>query len=372
MSAVSRAVRLYGTLGFTLLVAAAPILQLCGAMVRPKATPAWPACTLRELGSGRFTKGVEVQLREASLLTFHIRGIYTETLFELGWLDSPKVHFGRDGWLFLADELTWEPQRLVREPPLRARFLRQLMHVCNRLGVQVLAAIVPDKARVHGERLAADFGPRRGLYAQLLAEFAAAGIPAVDLATVFAAHRRADPGRELYYPHDTHWSGSGVGFAAQAIQRRLEELGWLVELAEPQALTPLYYAKDGPCDLAGVLGFRRGSAVELSLWDRHDGIAVHALAGEGTLPRRQEDAEIALCGTSFADQGLAEALSLALQRRVDGGSVVVAGGPFTGLLDVLGRIERGRLRARVLVWEFPERSAMDGSWAEPPEFPGSK
>lgn len=347
---------------FTAVIAAAPVLHLLLGSAPSIAVPAWPPFTAEHYRIGAPMRLADIWFREATPAGVWLRGVRRSAWWQLGWLQPAGVRIGDDGWMFAEQSLQFDPAALDITAPLRRTFLRQLRARCEKLGVRLLAAPVPDKATVYAAKVPA---PRPdSSYPIVLGELAETGIEAVDLRAALTAAAAA--GSELYYRRDTHWNPDGMQVAAAAIDARLQQLGWLADAGPAQHFDPLARTTDERApDLVVMLGLPSDGVVERSL--RHPKWWFRLTRNGKVVEREQPGAAIAVCGDSFAFKGLFHALAARTDRLVDSLGSVPAVGPFPGLLQTLDRIERGELAARVLVWEFVERSYRF-EWNEPPQL----
>ena len=164
--------------------------------------------------------------------------------------------------------------------------------------------------------------------------------------------------------HDTHWSGAGIGRAAQTVREELARLGWLDRLGAEEVLEPIVRRYELAGDLTMVCGIRAKSALARELSVQNETFAVARPGGGGICAPEQKDAMVALAGTSFSDYGLRQVLPLALKRRVDSVCVRPGSRPFESILELLHRIERGEIHPRLVVWESHERSLAVETWDE--------
>lgn len=149
---------------------------------------------------------------------------------------------GEDGWLFFVPELRflgagkfWGEQAAAvsRAPAGAADPLPAILHVhreLQALGVHLLLVPVPPKAIIYADALEAGVAerPPPRLDAELqrfYATLAEAGVDVLDLTEALLGARR-EAAESLYCRRDTHWSGTGVVVAAQAIARRIRAEGF--------------------------------------------------------------------------------------------------------------------------------------------------
>ncbi len=362
MSIAQRAARLVVTGAFVAAIASGPVVTMFSAPAATVASTPFPQWTWTSFRDGTFARELEVHLQERSPIVVRVRSAYMSMLHALSWLESPRVVFGRDGWFFMASNLWFDAGAVDAGRDRRVEFARAMRERLAAHGATLVAAVAPDKERVHGDRLP-DRHPfprsRAGLYAAIQQELAEAGVASVDLAAEFARVREEWPQRPLYYARDTHWNAFGVTIAAQAIQRRLVADGLLRDVATME-LHPVVATSPFLGDLVKQLGFADDAAPDLR--ESFDAIGVTIAGGRGYLPAKPAGAPVALAGTSFANVGLSAVLPLALQVAVDIDGVRVGGGPQRGLLSVVERVERGEIAPRVVVWEFVERMAAEGGF----------
>lgn len=347
---------------FVFVIGAAPALHLLLGSAPSIAVPAWPPFAAEHYRSGAPMRLAAIWFREATPASAWLRGARRSAWWELGWLEPAGVRLGDDGWMFAEKSLQFDPAALAINASLRRTFLRQLRARCEQLGVHLLAAPVPDKTTVYAAKVPA---PRPdSIFSIVLGELAEAGIDAVDLRVALTA--AADAGSELYYRRDTHWNPDGMQVAAAAIEASLQQLGWLADAGPAQHFDPLARTTDERApDLVVMLGLPSDGDVERSL--RHPKWWLRLTRGGEVVRREQPGAAIAVCGDSFAFKGLFHALASRTDRLVDSVGSAPAVGPFQGLLQTLERIERGELAARVVVWEFVERSYRS-EWHDPPKI----
>jgi alginate O-acetyltransferase complex protein AlgJ len=149
---------------------------------------------------------------------------------------------GEDGWLFFAPELRFvgagrfwgeRAAAVSRAPADAADPLPAILHVhreLQALGVQLLLVPVPPKAIVHADALGAGVAerppPRLDVELQrFYATLGEAGVDVLDLTDGFLG-ARGEAGEAPFCRRDTHWSGTGVVRAAQAIARKIRAAGF--------------------------------------------------------------------------------------------------------------------------------------------------
>lgn len=157
--------------------------------------------------------------------------------------NSPKMAVaGKDGWLFFTPELRylaagpfWGPNAAKASHALTKSAADPLPAIldfkkqCDKAGVQLIFAPVPAKAAIYPDKLIPGASPSTRIdtaQAQFLSVLRAQGVTTVDLTPVFMSYRRSHPSTNLYSKVDTHWSGAGIGVAADAIAAAVKRGGW--------------------------------------------------------------------------------------------------------------------------------------------------
>jgi alginate O-acetyltransferase complex protein AlgJ len=162
---------------------------------------------------------------------------------------------GRDGWMFLANELRHlSVGEFSGEAALKASkatkpewrdplpAILDFKAGLERAGIELLVVPVPPKAIVYPEMLdgepradAKRQVPRLDLVHQRFYELLRAqGVAVLDLYPAFAA-ARFDKTGAVYCKQDSHWSGRGCEIASKQIAERLKDRAWL-KAAKKQTL----------------------------------------------------------------------------------------------------------------------------------------
>lgn len=282
--------------------------------------------------------------------------LYREALFLATGRVASGVVVGRDGWLFYSDCVHGYPSAEGRARiPEIARLAAALDELLRAHGTSLVVVPVPNKETVVRDRFAPSTVPPGDLVAPLLAEFARRDVRAVDLRPVLAATPRAP-----YLKTDTHWSFDGAKAAAEAVAAAVRAA---VDGPLPGDEAPATFVRAHPVlrsgDLARMLGFRKDGALA-EQWKFVDE-PVGGVRPDGARLDVAETRPIVVAGTSFStDFGFAGDLGAYLGREVQNVSVQAQGPVATPLSVVLAAASGARPWPRVLVWEFPERSAQFG------------
>lgn len=383
------AVRWHGVVAAALLVLTVPLFHLVwhGALARveppivTRSQTARPAVRLPAFADGTWMTAMERHLREASPVTWWLRGSWNETLLHFGIVQHPSVHLGRERWMFHSSTLRATAGRFERESAARRRFFTAARDLVRGAGAELVVSIVPDKARVHPE-FAFDSGRlpagKEPTYDLALAELRDLDIAVVDVAAAMAAARAVNPEAPLYYPRDTHWRPHGALAAGQAAAAVIESLPVAARLqprhaGELGAVTTVAAVGD-LVSMLGLLTCERPAPagrmrthplglVSLGLLVDREYYAVTLQGETGDRPAVVDDpaAEVLLLGTSFSEMNGAGALALALGRPVR--AVIDYGAAGLAPLRAVAAELRAGTAAKVVVWEIVERGLFTVDWA---------
>lgn len=263
-----------------------------------------------------------------------------------------QVRSGRDGWLFLAEELRFDAGGAAHLQA-RADLLAGAARALRSQGVHLMVAVVPDKARIYPQRLAAGAYPDylASRYGDALGALRTRGVDVVDL---LAPLQRGAAGTQVYYSSDTHWNQNGARIAAEAIARAVQERQ--ITLAPTTFSTSSGATAERAGDLIRLMGLEHAPA-----WLRPPA----DLEAPATTRQTSVDAQgglfdsvavpVVLTGTSFSMRGnfhgyLQQALSAkVLNTAKDGGGFLQAAEAY--FKDEAFATDKPAL----LVWEVPER-----------------
>ncbi len=362
---------------FVAFCALAPLLWLVARPTRMISNAPPPRWEWSAIQDGSAMRALETHVKETSWVTFHMRGVLNEVLFRIGLLENDQVTIGRDGWLYFAETLLWKPMELAATREKRRAVLRQAMEATAANDVRLLVVPVPDRVTIHPEHLPplrpADPG-RVGLYDEILADLSAVGVPHVDVRSAFLAHKAAHPDDELYFRRDTHWNLSGQLLTADLVKNEIAKRGWAPLVpACPDIVVEQTMRRPMVPGLVAMLGLRlevdvpddRGSAFLRGLFEDWTWrpIGIRDPSGRvGPIPMEQDDAKVALCGTSFSESFGLQLIGT-LGARVDRRGVSSTGRSFGGFRAVLRSLGKNGFTPRILVWEFVQRE-YQADWLE--------
>jgi alginate O-acetyltransferase complex protein AlgJ len=264
-----------------------------------------------------------------------------------------QVRVGKDGWLFLTDELRFDAGGKVHLDAL-AKLFAGAAQGLDRQGVKLVVALVPDKSRLYSSKLTSGHYPGYNVsrYDDALAALHEQKVTVVDLLTPLAA---AASQEQVYYSSDTHWNQAGAKISADAVALGVRKLG--IELEK----TTFSTAETGekiprPGDLIRLMGLgdtpnalRPPSDSEIPMMTKQTSVEVASgLFGDAAVP-------VTLTGTSYSLRGnfhgfLEQALSAkVLNTAKDGGGLLQAATAY--LRDDAFK----SAKPKVMVWEVPER-----------------
>jgi alginate O-acetyltransferase complex protein AlgJ len=329
--------------------------QAVGAWRNPDALATVPR-TLKDFREGRTTLAVEKQMDKHLPARERIVAFANGARYLLLRGSGDDVRAGRDGWLFLTEELRYDAP--VGEPlQTRVKLLADTHAALRARGVRLVVALVPDKARIYPQQLLGgdypDYNADR--YRSALGALRRQGVEVVDLLTPFTAQASADG--PLYYRTDTHWNTRGAALAADAIARAAYPDGGCSPATAYEtrvSAEPTPY----PGDLRRMIGLEHmpawfpprsdlEAAAETAARD-DGGSAGGGLFGDSSVP-------VVLAGTSFSLRGnfhgaLQQALGCAvLNTAQDGGGFLTAATEY--FKDDAFQLST----PSVMVWEVPER-----------------
>ena len=180
------------------------------------------------------------------LLCFSVGSVSAETaqqqmLSLAATADENGVVQGKDGWLFLKEELehlgskafygkavleSSKATKLEFADPLPAivDFNQQL----KARGIQLVFAPIPPKALINSDKLPGAISPEMlstldKQYTELYAELSTQGVQVLDLIPLF---RTAKNKEQLYCKTDTHYSGAGLSLVASEFSKEIKRSDW--------------------------------------------------------------------------------------------------------------------------------------------------
>jgi len=155
--------------------------------------------------------------------------------------DENGVVQGKDGWLFLRDELEhlgskafYGPEVLKSTKTAKKEFADPLPAIIDfnnqlkALGIELVFAPIPPKGLIYSNKLPGDFSPESATelerpYREFYALLSAQGVNVLDLIPDFLAARE---NKQLYCKTDTHFSGAGLALVAEEFSRMIKNKDW--------------------------------------------------------------------------------------------------------------------------------------------------
>lgn len=308
---------------------------------------------LLDFREGRTTGAIEKQLEQSMPARPQWIGFANTLRYTLTRGAGEQVRLGRGDWLFLTDELRYEPLG-ERNLQAHADLLADAAHQLDKDGVRLLVALVPDKARIYQNQLASGHYPnyQASRYQDMLAALRLRQVAVVDLLTPLQQAAASVP---VYYQSDTHWNQQGADVAARAIAQAIKQKGIELE-ATAFTTTTAPTPTERPGDLIRLMGVDKAPALLRPRSD-HEAVAITKPTSEEASAALFGDAEVpvALTGTSYSLRGnfhgyLQQALSAkVLNTAQDGGGFLTAAEAY--FKDDAFRAAK----PKVLIWEVPER-----------------
>lgn len=263
-----------------------------------------------------------------------------------------QVRTGRDGWLFLADELRFEVEGNTHLQ-VRATLLGNTARLLEQQGVKLIVALIPDKARVCSSKLAGGHYPEynNSRYQDALNAFQKQGVTVVDLLQPLAL---AAAQGDVYYRTDTHWNQNGAQVAAETIAKKIRQTG--LELEKTTFSSTFGEPVERSGDLIRLMGLEGAPKTLGPRPDLEAPVATRQTSTDNAAGLFDDNlVPIVLTGTSYSLRGnfhgfLQQALSTkVLNAAKDGGGFLQATTQY--LKDEAFR----SAKPKVLVWEVPER-----------------
>lgn len=267
---------------------------------------------------------------------------------------ADAVRVGRHGWLFLSEEIQYDPQGNANLLA-RADLMRSVARHLQQQGIAMVVAVVPDKARLYAHELAAGVYPAYNAqrYADVLQALRQRQVQTVDLLNPLLA---ASQNAEVYYRGDTHWNQIGALVAAQEIAAATRTLALQPSTRfETSPSGPLAARTGDLVRLMGLAGLpaclRPGDDMEAPLTTqaiKSTAPGPASLFGDAGIP-------VTLLGTSYSQRAnFSGALQQTLSAQVlnmaqDGGGFLQAARRY--FADDAYRTAP----AKLIVWEVPER-----------------
>ncbi len=209
-----------------------------------------------------------------------VLGLNIFKLRVLGISGNPDVLVGREGWLFLNDDLLEQDlagQAQFTEEELKQwqRYLEHRRDMLRRKNIDYLFMIVPDKHTIYPEHLPSSLQPEGQTRREQLVRYVSehSDVRIIDAtASVLSAGKQ----QPLYFKHDTHWSDIAAYAAYGELMRNLEKT-----VAAGAPLPPTAFdVHFGPAPLAVLSRFL---GMERVLPDEYEYATLHVSKPAATL-----------------------------------------------------------------------------------------
>ena len=307
--------------------------------------------TWLDFREGRSTGALEKQLDQRLPARSALIGAANSVRYLLTGSGGDQVRTGKDGWLFLTEELRFDADGNANLK-VRAELLGTAARSLESQGVKLIVALVPDKARVYSSRLANARYPEynSSRYADAFNAFQKQGITTVDLLQPLA---QASAQGEVYYRTDTHWNQTGAEVAAKALASVIKQSG--LELAKTDFTSNKGTPIERPGDLIRLMGLGDNAKALGLLPDTEAPVVTQQSSAQSTGLFGDDAVPVVVTGTSYSLRAnfvgqLQQALSSkVLNAAKDGGGFLQAATLY--LKDEAFRSNK----PKVLVWELPER-----------------
>ena len=284
-----------------------------------------------------------------------------------------KALIGRSGWFFYKPAV----QYLIEPLPADLQYSRKdvlsaIISFRDQLaqrGIRLLVVPAPNKVSVYPEMLTsrADRSeqPINPKTIEIISKLKESGVEIVDLFKVFAEAREGlSPGdsTRYYLSQDSHWSPEGMRLAAQAVARRILDLGWAEKGKVKYSLASITLRRYGD-----VLKMMRSSQIENMFEPERLKCAQIVNATTAQLYENDPNSEVLVMGDSFlriysgdepGSGGFIEHLAFELGFPL--ASIVNDGGASTLVRQELSRKPALLRNKKLVIWEFVERDIRFG------------
>ena len=311
------------------------------------------AKTPLDFREGRTTAQLEKQLDLKMPLRSQIIGYANAMRFATTGGAGDQVRAGRDGWLFLTEELRFDvegPSHLLS----RVELLRETAQALGHIGAKLIVVLVPDKSRVYSTYLQSTRYPNfnETRYQNSLAAFQSSGITVVDIFTPLAAAKAQNA---VYYKTDTHWNQIGSHIAADAVAATARQYAYAWEKTE---FTNITSAEPAPRtgDLVRLMGLEDIPDFLRPEPDVEVPITTHQTSSDGASGLFGESSvAVTLIGTSYSLRGnfhgfLQQALSTKILNVAKDG-----GGFLQSATQYFTDESFHQTKPKLVIWEIPER-----------------
>lgn len=325
--------------------------EMIGAMRNPD-TYQVPS-TFQDFREGKTTGTLEKQIDKNLPSRAHIIATANSIRYTILGGTGDQVRNGKDGWLYLTEEISYEPNANANLRG-RAELLSKASKGLEAVGVKLVVALIPDKARVMANHLQSGEYPayNQNRYQDAVSEMRVRNVTVVDMLSSLTSGTLES---DTYYRTDTHWNQTGAHIAAKTIADVIRQLR--IEMARTTFASVA--AKDitsRPGDLIRLMGLehtpdwlRPSPDLETTITTQQSDTS----AGSGLFGETEVTA--VLTGTSYSLRGNFHGF---LQQELETKILNVAkdgGGFLQATTDYLTNDAFQLSKPKVLIWEIPER-----------------
>lgn len=276
-------------------------------------------------------------------------------------VDASLGIIGKDDWLFYKYEVLNPFEETATNTSID--LISRLNKVLFDSGVNLVVVIVPIKMRIYAEHLPEDFKVSPYMYehyGHVLKTLRADHVDVPDLNGAFLGEARRNMEDPIFFLRDTHWNPTGALLAAEVVKNEIKNsprltaavdatLGVDYKIAIGNLRRPF---KGG--DLIGQVSRKQVPFIPEQVKP------VSVLRFEPEKDRSasmRSSAGIALVGSTYSYEwtGFLDALRYTLQRDIFGAPYGPGEGPWAGLESYLRSPHFQSNRAKLLIWEIPER-----------------
>jgi hypothetical protein len=318
-------------------------------------------------------RAFETDLQDNCWLTQKLRPYVQYAQFMILRELGDKAIVGEDNWLFYKPAVQYlvEPWALD-EAGEQGNVISAVVSFKDELaqrGIHLLVVPAPNKSSVYPDMLTKQAGKGdksvNSKTIEVMRRLREAGVEVVDLFALYKQAHAAPAGEAMkyYLIQDSHWSPEGVRLAAQAVARRLTDLGWAEKRQTNYTLKPVTIERCGD-----ILKMTQVPQIERQ-FEPERIHCTQVVSRETNQPYHSDpNSEVLVLGDSFlriysqdepGGAGFVEHLGYELGFPM--AAIVNDGGASTLVRQQLSRNPKLLANKKVVVWEFVERDIRFGT-----------